>query len=271
MNTDLIRRQRPEERELENKRVELAALEAKLADRELDRATIQAELHIFEQCYLRVVGARYAELDEIRAQIAEAQSRLHPNDEAVQEEAKQAREQANESAGSAAYAQATEPRPKFKPSDDLKKLYRDLARRMHPDLATDQQERERRHQLMVEVNRAYETGDEERLQILLYDWNRSPESIKDEGVGAELIRLIRQIAQAEERIVAIDAEIAELEASELAEMKARVEQAENEGRDLLAEIAEELDEEITNAKAEGYIVLLRLIRKLDTGTSHYQR
>lgn len=264
MSTNLIRKQTPEERELEKKKAELAALEAELAERELERATLQAELHAFEQRYLRIVGVRYAELDEIKAQIAEAQSRLHPNNKAAQEDAKQAREQAQESANAAADAQAIEPSPKFQPSDDLKRLYRDLARKMHLDLATDLQERERRHQLMIEVNRAYEIGDEERLRAILRDWQRSPESIKDESLGAELIRIIRQIAQAEERIAAIEMEIAELQASELAELKARTERAENEGRDLLAKMAEELDEEITKAKVEGYDVLAKLIGKLDT-------
>jgi hypothetical protein len=271
MNATLIRRQAPEERELEKKRAELVKLQALLADRELDLATIQAELHVFEQRYLRIVGARYAELDEIRAQVAAAQSRLHPDNKAAREEAEQARDQARESAGAAADAQSTEPRPKFKPSDELKQLYRDLARKLHPDLATDPKERERRHQWMVEVNRAYETGNEERLQFLLHDWNRSPESIKEEGVGAELIRLIRQIAQAEERIAAIEVEISELKAAELAELKDRVEQAENEGRDLLAEMAEEIDEEIINAKAEGFSTLMKVIRMLEAEASHYRR
>lgn len=264
MTTTLVRKQTPEERELEKKKAELATLEAELAERELERATLQAELHAFEQRYLRIVGARYAELDEIKAQIAEARARLNPSNKTAQEEAEHTRQQAAESAGAAADAQAIETRPKFKPSDDLKKLYRDLARKMHPDLATEPKERERRHQLMIEVNRAYEIGDEERLQAILRDWQRSPESINDESLGGELIRIIRQIAQAEERIAAIEVEILELQSSELAELKAKTERAEDEGHDLFAKMAAELDEEITIAKAEGYDVLVKLIGKLDT-------
>jgi septal ring factor EnvC (AmiA/AmiB activator) len=65
MTINLARSLTPEEQELENKQRELAALETELAERELDLATLQAELHTFEREYLRVVGVRYAELDEI--------------------------------------------------------------------------------------------------------------------------------------------------------------------------------------------------------------
>ena len=50
----------PEERELENKKAELASLEADLVQRELDLATLRAELTIFENGYLRTVGLLYA-------------------------------------------------------------------------------------------------------------------------------------------------------------------------------------------------------------------
>jgi hypothetical protein len=71
VSIDLVRRQTPEERELENKRARLAALEVELAQRELDLATLKAELQTFEARYLREVGVFYAELDEIEAEIAE--------------------------------------------------------------------------------------------------------------------------------------------------------------------------------------------------------
>lgn len=264
MNTDLIRKLTPEERELEKKKAELALLESKLAERELDLATLQAELHVFEQRYLRIIGSRYAALDEVHAQIAEAQARLDPDDDVAQAEAEEAREQADESAQAASdVADTEEISAKFKPSDNLKKLYREAARQIHPDLATDETERERRHQVMIEINRAYEAGDEDRLQSLLRDWQRSPESIKDEGVGAELVRIIRKIAQAEERLDSIDVEIEAVKVSELAQLRDRIEAAEEEGRNLLQEMADEIEEEIFLTKIDGYDVLVRLLQKLD--------
>ncbi len=263
MTTDLIRKQTPEERELEKKKAELALLESQLAERELDLATLQAELHIFEQRYLHVVGSRYAELDEVRAQIAAAKARLNPDDDVAQAEAEEAREQANDSAHAASdVADTKEISAKFKPSDNLKKLYREAARQIHPDLATDEKEHERRHQVMIEINRAYEAGDENRLHSLLRDWQSSPESIKDEGVGAELVRIIRKIAQVDERLAAIDNEIEAVKNSELAQLKNKIESAEDEGQDLLQEMAGDIEEEIAQAKIEGFDVLVKLLDEL---------
>jgi len=52
----ITRSQTPEERELEAKRAQLSALEAELAQRELDLATDRAELDAFHARYVRIVG-----------------------------------------------------------------------------------------------------------------------------------------------------------------------------------------------------------------------
>ena len=46
-------------------------------------------------------------------------------------------------------------------------MYREAAKRIHPDLATDPADRERRTRFMAEANRAYEAGDAEALQRIL--------------------------------------------------------------------------------------------------------
>jgi hypothetical protein len=91
MSREITIKLSPEERELEKKRGELAALAAQLVQSELDLATLHAELRTFEGRYLRSVGRLYAELDEIEAQIAEALARISPKDDATQQQATQAR------------------------------------------------------------------------------------------------------------------------------------------------------------------------------------
>ncbi len=244
MTTAIIRTLTPEEEELQKKKVELASLEANLIQRELDLATLRAELSAFECRYLQTVGVLYAELDKIEAQIAEAQARRRPTDHQAQERAARARAQADESAQTA--ASTTEPRAK--PTETLKKLFRDAAKRIHPDLAANDADRARRQRFMAEVNRAYEEGDEARLRSLLADWEASPDTVEGEGVGAELVRVIRKIAQIQKRLTEIDSEIQQLRASDLYQLRARVNEAESQGRDLLKEMATQIKQQIIAAK-----------------------
>ena len=252
---DLIKRQTQEERELASKQTELAALEETLAQRELELLTFEVELREFEQVYLRRVGTLYAELDEILAKIAEAKAASAPNDKKAQQKAKEARSQAEESAHSTESVENEEPKEKFKPSDTLKKLFRELARLLHPDLVLDETEKAKRHELMAKANAAYAAGDEALLKQMLSDQLNSPDEIKGDGIGAELIRIIRRIAQAEERLRVIDETFASLEESDLFELKSRFDEGEREGRDLIAELAAQVRDRIIDAQgrlnAEG--------------------
>src|SRR5438105_4662106 len=179
MNANLILSRTAEERELGKRRAELAALETELTQRELDLATLQAELHAFESQYLKIVGSRYAELEEIEARMAEAQRKAYEQDD---------REEAEDAAWSVS-DELSCGQTKFHASERLKKLYREVARKFHPDLAVDEQERTHRHQLMIAVNRAYETGSEERLQTLLEAEVNCPELTRGSDIVAELVQV----------------------------------------------------------------------------------
>jgi DnaJ-domain-containing protein 1 len=228
MNSDIIRRLTSEEEEVEKKRTELAALETELIQRELDLATLHAELHAFERKYQQVIGIRYAELDRIEAQITEYMAYLESSQD-------------------------------FRPSDSLKKLYREVAKQVHPDLATDETDRAQRQELMAAANQAYEEADEERLMEILRQWQSSPESVKGEGIKAELIRLVRQISQSKGRLKRIEQEVDAVEQTELHQLKRQALAAEQSGQDLLAEMAVLLDAEITAAEKR----LKKLKTKLD--------
>ena len=206
-----------DERELEEKQQELTDLEFTLAQRELDLATFQAELENFERHYMQVVGMRQQELERIEAQILDYQASL----EAMQN---------------------------FNPSLTLKQLYRDLAKQIHPDLATDPEERQRREQIMAEVNRAYAAGDAERLQMLFEEWRNSPESIQGDDTQAILQRTLRKIAQSQSRLTSIEAQIQSLEQTDLFLLWQKQEQVEKLGRNLLNEMANQLEQQIQTAQ-----------------------
>ena len=247
MASNLTRKQTPEERELAAKQAELAALETQLVQRELDEATLRVELHAFEQRYVRLVGIKFAEIDDLEALIAEALNRRNPSDETTRQRAEDARAKASESAAAAGAIELA-PAVDFKPSDDLRRLYREIAKRIHPDLATDDAERAKRNRLMTEVNRAYENGDERRLRAILDEWETSPDAVTGDGVGAELVRTLRKIHQVQARLAAIEIEIAALSGSELALLKTRAETEQMNGRDVLVQMAEQLDEQIVRLR-----------------------
>jgi len=245
MKTELVRRLTPEEEELAAKRDELARLEAQLADQELLLASLKAELAAFEGLYLRRVGVLYAELDEWNARLAEFRAKQAGTPEA-KAEATDARTQAEETY-SAAHGEAAEVQP-FTPSPELKKLYREAAKRAHPDTATDEKDRARRERLMKEVNAAYVAGDEDSLRRILADLDASPDAVQGLGVGADLIRVLRQLKQIRDRIAAIEVEVTRLSETDLAHLKAKAEAAANEGRDLLAEMASSVHGRVNTAK-----------------------
>src|SRR5487761_480709 len=148
-------RPKPEEEELGLKCRELEDLEKQLIERELQLVSLRGELAAFERLYVEKVGSRYAELDEIDAQIAEFHASCSPGDVEAQNEAHGARSRAEESHTTAAEV-AVKDTTRFSPSSSLKSLYRGVARRIHPDLAVDEVDRAKRQKLMAEANRAYE-------------------------------------------------------------------------------------------------------------------
>jgi hypothetical protein len=247
MKTELVRRLTPEEEELAAKREELARLEAQLADQELLLASLKAELAAFEGLYLRRVGVLYAELDEWNARLAELHAEQAGTPKA-KAEAAEARTQAEE-AYSAAHGEAAEVQP-FTSSPELKKLYREAAKRVHPDTATDEKDRARRERLMKEVNAAYAAGDEDALRRILAGLDVSPDAVQGSGIGADLIRVLRQLKQIRDRIATIEFEIAKMSETDIAKLKAKADQAEMEGRDLLADMATTVQGRVNVAKQQ---------------------
>jgi len=247
MKSEVVRHSSPEEEELAAKREELGRLEAQLAEQELLLASLKAELAAFEGLYLRRVGVLYAELDEWNARLAELRAERAATPE-TKTQAAEARAQAEES-HSAAYGEAAQAQPMI-PSPELKKLYREAAKRVHPDTATDEADRARRERLMKEVNAAYAAGNEDAMRRILSELDSSPESVQGSGIGADLIRVLRQLKQVRDRLAVIALELADLGETEIAKLKAKTDLAVAEGRDLLAEMAASIQGRVNVARQE---------------------
>lgn len=247
-NDKLIKETTPEEIELKRKRKKLSRLEERLVLHEQEAADMRAELKEFEVKYVMIVGRLYAELDEIEAEIALEEARLCPTDEELQGRAEDARRRAEESAAHADEVSWQGCSRKYNPPPDVKKVYHKLARLIHPDLATFIEERERRHLIMAELNSAYESGDEEKMQKLLDLWQHNADLIKGTDIGADLIRVIRQIAQVTKRLKDLQKEIEDFKQTELYQLREKVESEMREGRNLLDQMANRAESHIKKAK-----------------------
>jgi len=243
-------RQRPEEEELARLEARLAGLEEELADRELELATILRELRDFELRFLAIVGTRQAELDRLEAEIAALLLARDPSPEAAQaaaasaEQARQSAEELGDDPEALAQAAAT---PQREIPEDLKKLFRQVAKAVHPDLAADSADRVLRERQMVAANAAYEAGDVQQLRTLLDDWQSRPEAVSGDDAGAQLVRALRRIAAVEKRLADLAAEIVACAEGSLAQLHAQAQAAQAEGRDLLQEMAAEIERRIAAA------------------------
>jgi hypothetical protein len=247
----------PGAEELARRKAQLLVLSHQLLERERGLAGFRGELHAFETSYRKALGARYARLDELAERLDEtATDNGHRPDEPDPDGDGPADRYPGQGVpGGQNWAWGErepdkEPEPRAPVSDEAKRLFRQLARLIHPDLAGDPQERERRTNLMVAANDAYEQGDVAALERLLEDWHASPEAVTGIGAAAELERTLRRIAQVEASMAGIDEELAELEASAMGWLRRRVEKAAREGWDLLAHMVRELDRQISEAQLE---------------------
>lgn len=227
---DLIISSLAEQREIEEKRTELKTLEDRLAERESELALLQANVREFELNYLEAVGKKFDELAEIERQIA-----ITLGQQAADED----------------YTISNElecGQTKFHASENLKKLYREVARLCHPDLADNEQEREYRHKLMIAANQAYEAGAEDRLQSLLSSETSFVEMTRQSNSALDLMHLLRAISTTQERLSEIEAEIERVKHSELHRLKIRADRAEAVGHNFLADLISQVERQIRKSQ-----------------------
>lgn len=254
MTRDLVVGALREEEEIAALQAEVARLSELLAEREMEQAELRAELARFQRRYYGIMGPRYVELDDLTARIAEKRAARAPRDDGLAGRARRRRDQAERSAREYR-AWAEDPSPPAEaapPSEGAKRLFRRIAAVIHPDRAEDEASRQIRTALMAELNAAYGRGDIPGMEAILKMWETSPEAVSGDGPGARLERLERTAARIREKISRTEAETARLAVSPLHRLMLRVREAEAGGRDLLAELAADLDRRIVQAREELY-------------------
>ena len=245
MPADLIHQPSATEVDLAVKRDQLAAARATLAEREAELAQLRTQLKGFEGLYLRQVGILYADLDELEACIAEREVALYDS-ETARRHAAETRRRATET-HDAAFAEA-QGVVEFDPPPSLKTLFRDVAKRIHPDFARDDAEQQHFTRLMARANEAYTRGDAAFLLRLLDDYFDIAAGINDEGPAAEILRITRQMQHALRDIAQLEHERTTLLSSELAHLYLDAAAAGLEQRDLLTELATNLRIQVADAQ-----------------------
>lgn len=238
-------------------RAELEILTQELSELELELATAQAEIAEFTRRYGALVGMRMAELDRLQAGLARRRAEREPANDAARKQAEEAQRQSRQSEEeSRRFADlGRDEAPAFTPSQDIKKLYRQLAQKIHPDRARDEEDRGWRTQLMSEANRAYRGGDIAALREILALWQEGvggPPTARGAvpGAGAATSGLMAQVANVRRRVAEIETELNRLYGSRLYELFAAANMARRQGRDLLQEMADRLDLQIAATHAE---------------------
>jgi hypothetical protein len=230
----------PAEIKLEQKRSELASLRARHFEARVTLQQLRDEIAQFEKEYDQTLGRRMAELERIEAEIARLSAGA--NNEDRQDEGsswdtggrsfRQSYASGNERAGATNHQQSNSAgyqkdsatghqqgaatgyaeRPWKSEEQDIKSLYREVAKAIHPDLASAGPAKLVRHELMSKANRAYADEDSRTLQDILRKWRVTHPAERGDN-GNELATLLRQIAREAQDLRAVNAAVQELKES----------------------------------------------------------
>ncbi|WP_445280082.1 hypothetical protein [Streptomyces sp. DSM 118148] len=179
---------RPEER-LEKA---VRAAEQALIEYEIAVETFRVEVENFSRLHEQKLGPLYLRIEHLDAEIAEARAARTGDPEDIRR-AEEARAHVLPipgveelmhgwmdghglfpEAAAMLTEQAVRPPARVRPSEEARKLYRELARKAHPDLAQEEEEQQRREEFISRVNAAYARGDEALLRELAEEWAAGP-------------------------------------------------------------------------------------------------
>jgi predicted HTH domain antitoxin len=231
----------------------VGAAEQALIEFEIAVETFRVEVDNFARLHHQRLGPMYARLDELDALIAEATAARTRDPEDIRR-AREARGAVQPMpdvdelfglppSGSAERDPAPQAPRRVRPSREAQRLYRELARLAHPDLAQDPAEQERRGVFIARVNDAYAHGDEEELRALAREWAAGP--VEQEPLhGVEVLwARLEWLAARQEALSALRAELEESAVGSMLRM------APDDPDALLNEIAEQLLAQVAEREA----------------------
>lgn len=238
-------------------RDEIAERERFAAGLQTEIAELEKELRTFRARYDRIITPLKTRLDALKAAIAELEAeRLRdqrgsvsptrsswtppPDYVPVEEQYRRVWEIPRQADAGASPVAEGEARAQHR-EEQIKRLYRALARRFHPDLAADDADRARRTAIMIHINEVYAERDLGALMTLA----EQPDAIQpDLPLALLTLRgLQQQSVELEARIVDLQRRRDDLFYGEMMKLKLDDKLAGMRGRDLLREMAGRLNEE----------------------------
>jgi len=232
-------------------RAEIEQRQETIARLEQERTDLELELAAFEVVYNAEVKPLQDELNAVDRSIEEYEARnrlvrlrgsqLSPTQLEAEVELRLGKSSAPtfSQAGSTDYVRGKwENVPQTEPDvvtkAELKSLYRELAKRFHPDLAAEGLEREARTARMAEINEAYARRDMASLRRAASESGTQPQ------LPPTLAELLAERDRLDALIVRLRQDIAELNRDPLMLLKIDVALARHSRQDLLAKMATEL-------------------------------
>ena len=232
-----------QEKVIAQREAELGVLETEYAEQNAIYSTLEAEIAAFRNRYYLRVGSLYSRLDRLIADIAALKAKAKPDDQAAAAEAEKADAQANETEEEVSGAEEEDP-IEFKPSADLKTLFRRATKLIHPDRAKNEVDRKFRDNLMAEVNLAYRMQDANKIEELIQTYKDKLDLPEWDEHEMRLAHLNTLIDKTRAQIQSLKDNMEALQKSRWYTLKSEVDAGEKAGLDPLGDLAESLHKQI---------------------------
>ncbi|MDX2160867.1 MAG: hypothetical protein SF162_06035 [bacterium] len=246
--------------EIDAVRASIAAAERQAAALRAEIADLERELAAFQERYDKIITPMQRRLDVIREAIDDLHktrrkqrgdlyepdwSSIAPGYIPVEEQYRRAWAKPEADPPSASARPA--PAPPTAAAERLKRIYRDLARRFHPDLAPTPEERARRTTIMSHINAAYTARDFDALNAIA----DHPADALDSPLDVLTLRALRQQAETlSASVVLLKQERDEMLYGAMMKLKIDDKLAALKGRDLLRERRAEMERDYDHLLAE---------------------
>lgn len=247
-----------DQQQIERLQVEIALKRSALGEERASLLKLENEIEAFARQYDRIIGPLESELDTIRQEIEALQSRQSnninhgslwgPGYSSFEESFDAKYRRPNNSNNPTISAPS-----RHVDENELRTIYRRLARKYHPDTTTNAQEKSRLTLIMAQINAAYRAKNIDELRA--WDGDKRgkmpPPSVENltprEPSYYDLLKVSDQL---DEELKWIRSAYKRLLSGPLMALKIEASIARSQGRDLLREVAAKIRQDLDSARQQ---------------------